>query len=166
MKPNTYPKVWRSSVDSRKREPQASPDRRTFLFLKLMTEMYMIVGTLRLLRECFSCWNGNFSDCSKRLCPCFLRGLSSAEAMNRIRISITLIPSRRGNAAGEPGTNKFSHDPSRACLCVSLLVQQVQGKTRRRERDLNPRDPCRSQAIQKIFPGLRPPRLGDPGDTR
>ena len=131
-----------------------------------MTELYRVVATLRLLRACFSYCNGNFSDCSNRLCPCLLRGLSSARPMNRIRISITLILFRRRSAVGEPGTNKFSHYPSECVLCVGLLVQQVQGKIRRRERDLNPRDPCRSQAIQKIFPGLRPPRLGDPGDTR
>jgi hypothetical protein len=36
-------------------------------------------------------------------------------------------------------------------------------KVRRRERDLNPRDLHRSQANKVQFPGLRPPRLGDPG---
>ena len=34
---------------------------------------------------------------------------------------------------------------------------------KRRERDLNPRDLHRSQANKVHFPGLRPPRLGDPG---
>ena len=34
---------------------------------------------------------------------------------------------------------------------------------KRRERDLNPRDPCRSQAYPELIPGLRPSRLGDPG---
>ena len=38
-------------------------------------------------------------------------------------------------------------------------------KVGRRERDLNPRDLHRSQANKVQFPGLRPPRLGDPGSS-
>lgn len=40
------------------------------------------------------------------------------------------------------------------------------GLGRRRDRDLNPEFPFRKQACWRVFPGLRPTRLGDPGDSR